>query len=53
MRDSMNELSARALTLYDLLKDLDVFRKQDVVVLLNAFVELELRRHMATLQKKP
>jgi hypothetical protein len=40
------ELSATAVTLYDIIGHLDCFEKRDIVAILTTFVELDVRRYM-------
>jgi hypothetical protein len=40
------KLAEQAMAFYEALEALDCFQKQDVVAILNTFVELEVRRYM-------
>ncbi len=49
--ENTKKLSEQAGLFYEAMNSLDCFQKQEVVAILNTFVELEVRRYMRKKQK--
>ena len=49
------EIADHAVKLYEAINNLDTWRKREVVIILNAIVELEVQRlvHLAQSEQKP